>query len=231
MTVSETQKPGTQSLIDDCFIQMVEDSSLSHTHIVDLIKTLGINRNTFYYYYSGKYDVAVRIFRKDLAKLLSESVPSECLVNLPVSDSPHCADELPYWTHIETGAHELDMSAFVKALGRTMRTKPRFYRMLFEPSEREFYQALESIWREAISKDLTFILGGRYMPEETKKMLVELQAQMVNQIGWYFAYHENDVEALCDNRINPFSNIIQEAISRGVQEHPLNRIKRKSPSR
>ena len=228
MTVSETQKSKTQSLFNDCFIQLVEDSSLSHTHIVDLIKTLGINRNTFYYYYSGKYDVAVCIFLRDLADLLLATVPSECLVNLPISDSPHSTQGLPYWTHIETGAHELDMSAFVKALGRTMRTKPRFYRMLFNPSEREFYQALESIWRGAISQDLHFILGGRYMPEETKRLLVSLQAQAVNSLCWYFAYHEDDVEALCDDRINPFSNIMQEAVSRAVQEHPVNRILRRA---
>lgn len=225
MAGSETRGAGTRAQIYDCFIQMVEDSSLAQTHIVDLIKSLGINRNTFYYYFSGKYDLAMRIFRIDLAQALRTSVKESRLISAPISEHENCLEELPYWTHIETGAHELDMSSFLIALGNCVKSKPRFYRMLFDVREREFCETLESLWADALTRDLQFILGGRYMPEETKRMLVALQAQLINNIARYAAFHENDIDALCDDRINPFGNIIQESISMAIQNHPISRMR------
>lgn len=47
-----------------------EASSLSGIHISKLVKELGINRNTFYYHFDSKLDVAMYVFRVDLAREL-----------------------------------------------------------------------------------------------------------------------------------------------------------------
>lgn len=101
--------------IIDYVIKTTEASSLNNVHVSKLVKELKINRNTFYYHFDSKFDVAIYVFRTDLAKALVERVPRDYLIEteLPLKPKPK---SLPYYMHHEIGARLLDHSEFFKSL-------------------------------------------------------------------------------------------------------------------
>ena len=56
----------TQQLIVDGLCSKVRTIPLSRVRLAELINDLNINRNTFYYYFSSKFEVAYYAFRRDL---------------------------------------------------------------------------------------------------------------------------------------------------------------------
>lgn len=218
-------KRNTKLLIADGFIEKVSASSLARLRIADLIDALDINRNTFYYHFSSKYDVAMWIFRRDLATELYASFPDDCLVKSLIGgkedDSPS-----PYYVHVEIGAHMLDFSGFLKALVRCTAKREEFYRRLFATGELEFASCVTNLFYPAVRGDIDFILGGRYMPQTTRHMLSTLYTRsIVSLIG--FCLESDDRDDLLDDRTNPFWNMIQESLHDAIQAHPINRYLRK----
>ena len=57
------EERSTRFAIAEEFKRMVRETSLSKVRVADLIANMGINRNTFYYHYASKMDVAYLIFR------------------------------------------------------------------------------------------------------------------------------------------------------------------------
>lgn len=76
-------KRDTRAEIAAAFKESVRKTSLSQTRVADLISELGVNRNTFYYHFGSKYDVAMWIFRTSLAAKLRHDFPESQLVSAP----------------------------------------------------------------------------------------------------------------------------------------------------
>lgn len=201
-------------------IETTEASSLSNVHVSKLVKELNINRNTFYYHFDNKLDVAMYVFRIDLARELSERIPPNQLLETPVPIKLK-AELLPYYMHHEIGARLLDHSEFYKALVYCVTSRPLFYRKLFTVNESEIKIRIFELFRSAVEDDVRFVLGGRYMPRETFDFLVSQQLESLYQIPCYHLANPSASKVLLDDSLNPFWNQPNEALVAELQKYPI----------
>ena len=218
--------PDTKQEITDALADMVKSDSLRKVRVAALIEKLGINRNTFYYHFANKYEVALYKFRTDLAQVLVRRFDECDLLYAPVSNEPS-AEKLPFYTHVEIGARTLDFSGFYRSLILCVRADEAFYRKAFTPNEPEFNTLFLELYTPAIRADIRFILGGRYLPDATFGFMSTLLTEHLTNILQYALSHPKELDDLLDDRVNPFWNLPYEALARGFQTHPVNRLRRK----
>lgn len=211
--------------IIDYVIETTESSSLGNVHVSKLVKELEINRNTFYYHFDSKLDVAIYVFRTDLAKVLTARVPQDYLIEteLPLKPRPK---SLPYYMHREIGARLLDHSEFFKSLVHCVTSRPQFYRKLFTMNEPEIKTRVFELFRPAIENDVRFVLGGRYMPRETFDFLVSQQLESLYQLPCYHLANPSSSQNLLDDSLNPFWNYSHETLMTELQNHPIKKPRR-----
>ncbi len=174
------EEQSTRFAIAEEFKRMVRETSLSKVRVAELIGNLGINRNTFYYYYASKMDVAYTVFRCDLHKCLEHNLPSSQLVYSECGLKDGSSRRLAYWTHVETGARTLDNTLFFRSLVQCLSSDPAYYRKVFNPREPEFQEYLVGIWTAAAKKDIDFILSGRPMDSLSRDMLAQTTACFIS---------------------------------------------------
>lgn len=211
--------------IVDALIATVEAGSLRSVQVAKLIKELGINRNTFYYHFPSKYDVALYVFRTDLADALVRAFPEYELVYAPLGPDPQAA-ELPFYVHREIGARTLDFGDFFKTLVRCVLARPQFYGKVFERRESEFRALVYELYRPAVTADLKFVLGGRYMPPSTFDFFCHRYTHLVYETAEYYLKHSRDAETMLDNAVNPFWNMPYESLVHSLQMHTIPRPRR-----
>lgn len=211
--------------IIDYVIETTESSSLGNVHVSKLVKELEINRNTFYYHFDSKLDVAIYVFRTDLAKVLTARIPQDYLIEteLPLKPRPK---SLPYYMHREIGARLLDHSEFFKSLVHCVTSRPQFYRKLFTMNEPEIKTRVFELFRPAIENDVRFVLGGRYMPRETFDFLVSQQLESLYQLPCYHLANPSSSQNLLDDSLNPFWNYSHETLMTELQNHPIKKPRR-----
>ena len=71
----------TKRLLKEAFLEMFKTTSLDKIHVRALCEKAGINRSTFYKYYSSPYDLLEEIFKKELNTLLEEHERTGSYVN------------------------------------------------------------------------------------------------------------------------------------------------------
>lgn len=211
--------------IVDAFIEKVENESLRTVQVAKLIKELAVNRNTFYYHFPSKYDVALYVFRIDLAARLSEAFPESELVYAPFGQGSDACD-LPFYVHREIGARTLDFGDFFKELVRCVLGRPQFYRNLFNRKEPEFKALIDALYRPAVANDLTFVLGGRYLPTSTFHYFECKYTDLIYETAEYYLKHTHDAECMLSDAVNPFWNMPYESLVYELQMHPINRPRR-----
>ena len=59
----------TKQAIKDTFLDLLRTKPFDKITVRDVVETCGINRNTFYYYYSDIYDLLEEVFKKELTEL------------------------------------------------------------------------------------------------------------------------------------------------------------------
>lgn len=203
-------------------METTEASSLNDVHVSKLIQTLGINRNTFYYHFDNKHDVAMYVFRVDLAEQLRACVQPEHLLEVPVSKKRK-AESLPFYMHYEIGARLLDHSTFLKSLVRCVMGRPLFYRKIFSPSVPEIRTGFFNLYRNAIEDDIRFTLGERYMPEETFDFLLHMHLNTIYETPLYHLANTQASDKLLDDSNNPFWNYPYETLAAEIQNHSIMR--------
>lgn len=211
----------TKKRIVDAFIERVEDGSLDKVRVAELIAALNINRNTFYYYFPSKYDVAMSVLFCDLDRELRARLGNGELVFSTLPGKDQLDTSYAIYTHVETGARTLDASCFVESLTSCLLARRRFYGKLFTREENDFTLRIRNLYEPLLASDVDFMLGGRYMPPQTKRMLVSWCAAGILDCA-EFAVREGD-ESMLDSAVNPFSNIIHESLFSAIQSHPVNR--------
>ena len=218
--------PDTKQEIVDAFADMVRSDSLRKVRVATLIDKLGINRNTFYYHFANKYEVALYKFRVDLAFVLASRIDERDLISAPINATAQ-TEMLPYYTHVEIGARTLDFSAFYRALVECVLKDEPFYHKVFTVGEPEFETLFSELYRPAIEADIRFILGGRYLPAPTFDFMATMLVGHLSSILRYALAHPGDTDNLLDDRVNPFWNMPYEALTHGFQMHPVNRLRKK----
>ncbi len=220
-------KRNTQQAIVDEFIDEVERSSLSQVRIANIIEKLSLNRNTFYYHYSSKFEVALWVLQRNLDEYLRAAFSEHELVLMPPAAKSSSHQPIAYYAHVETGARTLDCSKFLKTFVCCTLNKKQFFRKLFAPQELEFRQCLVNLYVPAIENDILFILDGRYMPDETRHMLALMGSRyLISTVG--FCLESSEPEVLLDDKSNPFWNILHESLYTAIQSHPINRYTTRS---
>ena len=218
--------PDTKQEIVDAFADMVRSDSLRKVRVAALIDKLGINRNTFYYHFANKYEVALYKFRVDLAFVLAPRIDERDLISAPINATTS-TETLPYDTHVEIGARTLDFSAFYRSLVECVLKDEPFYRKVFTASEPEFETLFSELYKPAIEADIRFVLGGRYLPTPTFDFMATMLVGHLSSILRYALAHPGDTDNLLDDRVNPFWNMPYEALAHGLQMHPVNRLRKK----
>lgn len=211
----------TKKRIVSAFVERVEGGSLGRVRVAELISALGINRNTFYYYFPSKYDVAMSVLFEDLDRELRARLDDRELVFSTLPGKDQLDTHYAVYTHVETGARTLDASAFIESLTSSLLARRRFYGKLFTRDENDFTLRIRNLYEPLLASDADFMLGGRYMPPQTKRMLVSWCVAGILDCA-EFAVREGDREML-DKAANPFSNVIHESLFAAIQAHPVNR--------
>lgn len=224
MAKAKAKTTAKQSIVDALRAE-VEDRSLRGVQVAKLIEKLGMNRNTFYYHFPSKYDVALYAFRTDLAAALRQSFPEHELVYAPL-DAGRDAEALPCYVHREIGARTLDLGDFFKELVRCVLASPAFYSKLFDYKEPEFHTLITELYRPIVRKDLEFVLGGRYLPQSTIELFQHRYTELIYETAEYYLRHSRDAEAMLDNAVNPFWNMPYDALVYELQMHPIKRPRR-----
>lgn len=62
----------TKKLIFDTFIEQLEKKPFDKITVKDIVESCGINRNTFYYYYSDIYDLLEEVFTQELKAITEQ---------------------------------------------------------------------------------------------------------------------------------------------------------------
>ncbi len=213
------QKHNARDLIINEFHSQVIQSSLSQVRVKKIIESLKMNRNTFYYYFNDKYEVALWIFRIDLAKILEKNVPEKYLVYAPMLHDKDLI--LPYYTHHELGARTLDSSNFMKSFAECILQDREFYRKVFNRNEHEFIDKVVRLFKRPVENDLNYILSGRNLPEVDRQMFINLISRNIVLIATYILERSNNPEALLNDDINPFWNFLSESLYSAIELHPI----------
>ncbi|MGF7056888.1 TetR/AcrR family transcriptional regulator [Brassicibacter mesophilus] len=62
----------TRKMIRDVFIKMLNERPLNKITVKDIVRACGVNRNTFYYYYTDVYAILSEIFQTELQTAIDE---------------------------------------------------------------------------------------------------------------------------------------------------------------
>lgn len=213
----------TREDIAQAFRDAVSASSLAKVRIADLIDDLGINRNTFYYHFANKYEVAQWVFLNDLSAELKKKLPEPQLVYYEWQNKKEDPTFLAYYSHVETGARTLDAGIFFQSLSETLLQDVSFYKKLFNGQEPQFSQWITDLWLDAARKDVEFILGGRYMHEDAKDLLAWSLATAVTSTIYYTLNNPTKAACLQNKQVFPHWNMMTDAIFQTVQAHPTAR--------
>lgn len=214
-------RQNTKRLISDTFIRMVKESSFNQVRVASLIETCGISRTGFYYHFTNKVSIAMWVFRTSLAHALRNNLPESKLISTPIDKSG--SDTLPYYVHDEIGGHALDASLFYISLAECIQTDARFYKGLLIDPNREFINQVFMLYSKAVSDDIAYMLGTRYMPEPTQHILVHYVVMSVVTLIEYVVTHEKDVDILVQVEQNPFWNLVHESMHAALLAHPVQR--------
>ena len=60
----------TKKAIMDCFLNMLKRKNIDRVTVTDICEECGINRNTFYYYFSDIYDVLDSVLIEEQKRIL-----------------------------------------------------------------------------------------------------------------------------------------------------------------
>lgn len=76
----------TKKAIINSFYKLLEKKSFEKISVKDIVEDCGVNRKTFYYYFSDIYDLVEQVFRLELKKyvesLNSETTPEEAVIGI-----------------------------------------------------------------------------------------------------------------------------------------------------
>lgn len=98
-------RDNARDLIVAAFRTRMRTTPFAKLRVSDLIKELGLNRNTFYYHFSGKGDLALFAFREDLDRRLRTIAPERELLTQGPGDDPFAG--LAFYASVETGGSHL----------------------------------------------------------------------------------------------------------------------------
>lgn len=213
-----------RSLIESAFIDHVSDDGLSKVQISLLTGELGLNRNTFYYYYADKFDLAKVIFLQDFAVEIGNDYDASAL-QYYTRTFRRKTERYPYYARLEVGAHMFDMSLFLRHLMNVCLKRLPFYRNLFAMNETQWLWEFGEMYYPELRRDVTLVLGGRYLDDCAVDYLARLGVNSILTTIQYALKYPEAVKTLSDSRYEPFLNFYWESLSEMIRNHPVAKLR------
>ena len=86
--------------------QLASEKPFQKLSVIEISRHCGINRNTFYYYFSDKYDVIQYIFQEEVLPVLQSQAHSRSLANSVTALCTHLKSQRPFYSRIlEDNSH------------------------------------------------------------------------------------------------------------------------------
>lgn len=211
--------------IAQAFLEMVVAKSIDSISVLDIVREVGVNKNSFYYHFPSKYGVAYWILRSDIASMLEENFDEPYLVfpeERATTLKKNLYPDLPHYVRVPTGARMLDQGAFFKLSVNALREKRSFYQALFKDSSLDNLKSyIEKLYYPTFLKDVEFIADGRYVPEQTRSFLAKGYLALFVGMLEQFVCSQELPDDLLDDEKNPFWNIAAESIENALRNHPI----------
>lgn len=213
--------------IADAYIEAVLDQGPQKVRVLDLAKGLGINKNSYYYYFSSKNSIGYWIFRRDVANMLDECIAPEHHVFLSDDEFPFDRTRyasFAYYARIPSGVRMLDQGEFFKQLVVYLRRRQQFYRLMFQDrSSDNLVTYMNRYYEHALLRDVQIIADGRYLPAETHTFLARSFTKLFLGMLVDLVIEPELPDVLLNASSNPFWNISAEAINEAIRNHPISR--------
>ena len=216
-------EPSMKATIGEALRKRVCASSLSKVRVSDITDELGINRNTFYYHFSSKFEVAGWTFLRQLSDELSNRLPARQLVTVRFPAHASAPDELAYYTHVETGARTLDFEEFFHGLITCLLADRDYFGKLFSAQEPEFMRWASELWANAAAADIDFTLSSRYMPDPTRNVISAMLGNTYASFAQWCLKNPDEAHALLDPNVYPHWNALHNALFATIQANPTSR--------
>ncbi|MBR5260524.1 MAG: TetR family transcriptional regulator [Eggerthellaceae bacterium] len=184
-------KNSTKSRIANCFIQLVVELTDPRKRVstTDIVKSLGMDRKSFYRHFENTSDLVIWIFRSELAEILSSPEFESHHLECPDPSLHDAYPDLPFFARAPLIDGKIDQSTYSKAICTMVNGKPEYYkRILTYPCYLDFYYYLLSLFQPSIKSIIELLIGPDHtMPDEEIAFLSEYHT--VAYIGrlqyWY----------------------------------------------
>lgn len=208
--------------LSEAFLELASRKPIEQITISEIAQACGKSRKTFYYHFPDIDTLILWVFRHDLGELLMENYRSQELVfkkQTGLGELPP-TERFPFYVHVPSGIRMLDHSLFFCLLGRTFDTRRSLYQKLLKRS-RLISEYLYELYHPEIMKDMSFMLGNRYL----KPSLVEALAGcfttafVANMTRWAV---NPDCKSVEDEAAG-FENFLHRTMSHEIEEQRLSR--------
>jgi AcrR family transcriptional regulator len=211
----------TKATIAKVFRSLLEAKPAASISVQNIVDAAGINRKTFYYYFSNKEELVVWIFRQDIAQLLRERYPEDQLIDSTnVKNPADNFEALPYYVQIKVGVRALEQGSFLKLLADYFKEQRGYYRKIFA-SQLDLQTYMIHLYQNEFLNDINYILSGRYLSDEVKQFLAYYFAQATIHliIDSIMFNRDNSSRLLFIKDIEPFLNITHESLKNIIETH------------
>ncbi len=159
----------TKNAIIDSFIKLLNEKPLDKITVKDIVEDCGINRNTFYYYFSDIRTLVVAILNKETEDVLSK----------------HIRDES--W---EEG--------FIAAVAFALENKKAIYHIYNSVSKDELERYLNTIAEDVMRRYIHFVSDGFEIAKEDKELIISFyKCALVGMVlDWTGSGMKNNPEEL-----------------------------------
>lgn len=217
----------TKAEIVDTFMSLYAQVSYDKITVSSIVEACGKNRKTFYYHFVDKQHMILWIWRRELGRLLAETYEYdkllfECANGVQGDSFDLGCEEFPYYVHNEVGFCYLDHSDFFRCAAEAFDQDRGLYQEFLQTDKHEILKRyLYELYIPAFRKDAFFMLGNRYLNENSMRFIADFYAtafinSMIDGIGNY----------TLDSLAGYFSlqgNLVHHAIRNEIEEQRLSR--------
>uniref|UniRef100_A0A7C9NV97 TetR/AcrR family transcriptional regulator n=1 Tax=Muribaculaceae bacterium Z82 TaxID=2304548 RepID=A0A7C9NV97_9BACT len=184
----------TKQNIADCFMELVATSpdARKRIDVTTLVKTLGIDRKTFYNHFDNTADLAIWIFRTQVARMLRKREFVRADLGYPAPELHDKYEDMPCYARFPGYLPgTLNQGVFFREQGMVLAGNEQYYRRIFSyPCYLDFQRYVETLTIPLIREDIDIMLGpNRRLPEEIKEFLAEYHAVGIwGRVRLYYLY-------------------------------------------
>ena len=182
----------TKDAIAAKFIELVCNSHnpYERVSVTKIVKTLDIDRKTFYNNFDNTTDLVIWIFRSELAEMLRGAEFYQSTLVYPSNELHDKYEELPCYARFSLPDGRLDEHRFFRALCHLFNNNEEYYQRMFSyPCYLDFFTYLQTLYMPAIYDDILIMLDSRELPKECIDFLAEYHTMgLIGRIPYHYSH-------------------------------------------